>query len=377
MRFLQKKSLNKSSKILIIVDLKEHTRGGHFGPWLKWFTVEFLSRFDRIAIVTPKPKLTRSLFPNTYNGILSFHRLSRYLRKVFDLEYLKKKTATPNEQVHFFLMWGYDLLKLKQINHQLPWATFFGISRMLRETKDVYSQKERHILNIIESNDNCKAFFHLDNYLRDLPKKAICITDVENIETLKSSSELIDQIALFAKENLTIGSFGHLTGDRCLNALLELARKHPSVRFVIAGKIKKQTVRDDLQDDLTPGVRKNLFVYNSFIENEAELNSAIQAVDAFFIDGNNYPQHSGIVCKALYFGKGIISPIGNSWTNDLIEEAQVGINYNDIDFDLKYEWDKWLRLGGQKNCRAESDRMRLQSTVRKNFDKMTESLTQN
>ena len=370
--------MSRSSKgtVLILIDLKEHTRGGHFGPWLKFFATEFVSRFDRVAIVTPNPNLTRGLFQKDdvkKNDSLSFHKLPWRFKIVLALNYLAKKLASSSEQVTFFLMWGDDLIRLLRIKQDIQWATLSGISRIHRQPGDEKSNSEKALLSIVESDPNCRSFFQPDGYIKNPSSKAIWIPVIEDIQTLSLPTILVEKIKRFRSDKITIGSFGILTGGRCLNALLELARCQPNVNFVIVGKINYRTVDKGLRADLIQGKRCNLFIHPYFLEAEEELNSAIEVVDGIFIDGENYVPHSGIVCKGLHFGKGIISPIGNSWTNDVINEGR-GISYNDPTFDLQSKWTEWKNNGGPEKAMQKSAAMRSSLAVKQSFDQLTKSL---
>lgn len=379
-RLLQGEPVEKTSNLLILIDLKKHTRGGHFGPWLRWFGLEFSSRFNRTAIATPDPELTRSLFQDVKfdeNKSLTFHKLPRRLRKVYDLNYLAKKLAKSSETVHFFLMWGFDLVELKiKLTHKLyfKWATLFSISKLHRQPDKNKSNTESNLLSIVESDSNCKGFFHPDMYIKNPSRKAIWIPDIESIETLNSSTNLINDIKHFKSDRITIGAFGILTGERCVNELIKLVRCQSDVKFVLVGKIVHKTVLPNLQKYLTEEIPNNLFIYPYFLEKEKELNSIIKIVDGVFIDGTNYQQHSGIVCKALYFGKGILSPIGNSWTNDVISENGVGLSYDDPKFNLQLEWTKWIDNNGKSRSTATSAKIRSPLAIKRSFDLITKNL---
>ena len=383
MRFLlknfdSKKTSGNKSTVLLLIDLKKHTRGGHFRPWLKFFTKEFVLRFDRVAVVTPDPGFTRGFFEKDYlknNDSLSFHRLPWRFKVILAVNSLVKKLTSPGEEVSFFVMWGNDLVRILNIKQAIRWATLSGISRMHRQPGGKESDNERALLSIVESDPNCRSFFQPDGYLKSTSSKAIWIPVIESIRTLDVPSDLINKIKRFGSDKITIGTFGILTGQRSLNALLELARCQPDVNFIIIGEINYRTVDKHLQQDLIQGNRSNLFIHPCFLEAEEELNSAIDAVDGVFIDGANYAPHSGIVCKGLYFGKGIISPIGNSWTNDVINEGQVGIAYNDPKFDLQSKWKAWKDNGGPDNSIEKSAEMRSPLSIKQSFDRLAKSLT--
>ena len=133
-------------------------------------------------------------------------------------------------------------------------------------------------------------------------------------------------------------------------------------------------VRKDLVGDLESGRCDNLLIYPNFIETEMELNSAIRTVDAVFIDGCHYPVQSGIVCKALHFGKWILSSRGDSWTNDVIAESGAGFTYPTRDADLIRRWEEWQSDDGEDRSRDYSKRLRDRSTVTGCFDEIAARL---
>lgn len=363
---------------LALIDFHHHQRGGHFGPWLRWFAEEFAARFDDVDIVTPRPESTRELFRTAagdFDEQISFLRLPVRMQRKFHLEQLIEGLYGKRSNAAAFIMWGYDLCECRTLSLQgHPWATLFGISRYYREGAGRAFEKERMLLDLVEKNVSCRAFFQPDQYLNGRRPKSVWVTDLEDMECTEMRTPLLDSMSTFAEGTLCIGVFGMLHGNRCVDEVLALAREHPDVRFVLAGKIFVEGVRTDLRPDLEPGARENLLVWPSFIESNGELNAAIRAVNGLFIDGRRYPVQSGIVCRGLHFGKWILSSAGDSWTTDVIHDGAVGLAYRDRSEDFVGHWMSWKDSGGEERSRAYSRRLRDPETVASCFDRMASRL---
>jgi glycosyltransferase involved in cell wall biosynthesis len=306
---------------------------------------------------------------------VSLGRLRRRFQKRFDLNGILQGVKRGKAEAAAFVMWGYDLLDLRALRPtKYPWATLIGISWLFRGYHHENSKTERKLLEIVDNDDSCIGFLQPDFYLRDRHEKNVWITDVEVITSCTEETSLLTSIREFAAETLCVGVFGMLHGYRCVDEVLLLAREQPEVRFVIAGKIFDENIRKDLLGDLKPGCRHNLLVSSGFIESEIELNAAIGSVDAVFLDGRNYPVQSGIVCRALHFGKWILSSDGDSWTNDVIAEGGVGFTYTARKSDLIQIWEEWKTKGGEDRSRAYSMRLRDPGTVAACFDEITDRL---
>jgi hypothetical protein len=200
------------------------------------------------------------------------------------------------------------------------------------------------------------------------------MTHLEDVKCSEATTPLLETISKFSAGGLCIGVFGMLHGYRCVDEVLALAREHPDVRFVLAGKIFVEGVRTELRPDLEPGARENLLVWPCFIESNEELNAAINSVDGIFIDGRRYPVPSGIVCRGLHFGKWILSSAGNSWINDVIEDGAVGFAYRDRSDDIVGHWTSWKGSGGTERSKAYSQRLRDPETVASCFNRMAARL---
>jgi hypothetical protein len=361
-----------------MIDFHHHQRGGHFGPWLRWFACEFSRRFDHLDIVTPEPESTRELFRAASKGLdeqFSFLRFPIRMRRRFRLGKLMEGLHDTRGNAAAFIMWGYDLCDCRALDlTDYPWATLLGISWYFRQVSGPAFEKERRLLDIVESNDCCRGFFQPDQYLENRHPESVWVTDLEDVESSNVATPLLESISDFAAGGLCIGVFGMLHGYRCIDEVLALAREHPDVRFVLAGKIFVEGVRTDLRPDLEPGARENLLVWPSFIESNGELNAAISSVDGLFIDGHRYPVQSGIVCRGLHFGKWILSSAGDSWTNDVIEDGAVGFAYRERSEDIVGHWTSWKNSGGTERSKAYSQRLRDPETVASCFDLMASRL---
>ncbi len=370
----------REGRALALLDFHEHTRGGHFGFWLRWFACEFARRFDEVCVVTPDPALTRSLFQGpegTRAPNVSFHRLPRRLRKSFDLECLRRIDGLKKRELGAFVMWAFDLLDLAppRTSSSIPWGALSGLSWFKRGHTTPSAEKERRLLQLFHSAPSCRGFMQPDAYLNDAVDKAFWIPDVENVALPPQRTELAKRIESHASGRFCVGAFGILSGPRCLDELLLLAREQVGVRFVLAGRIPEDTVASHLRPLLREGALPNLLVVQGFIPTEEELNAAIQASDAVFIDGQNYPVQSGIVCKAIHLGRCILTPRSNSWTCDFVTEWQAGIVYESRADGIAEAWTRWKLEGGEARSRAASAAVRDPLAVAACFDGVTNELT--
>jgi len=209
----------------------------------------------------------------------------------------------------------------------------------------------------------------------DGAEKAIWIPDLEDVSRPENRSELYKRIRAHGKGRFCVGAFGMITGIRCLNELLPLAQAQPDLRFVVAGKVMEETVAPELRPLLQEGALPNLLVLPGFIPTEEELNDAIAAADAVFIDGKKYPVQSGIVCKAIEAGRCVLTPRSNSWTNDFVLEWGAGIIYNSRSDPLAEAWARWKVNGGEERSRAASCFVRDPATVAACFDRVSSELS--
>lgn len=365
--------------VLAVIDFQEHTRGGHFGPWLKWFASEFSRRFALALVVTPNPSATEALFREQNQrppANLIFRRLPARLRTTFDLDALREIREARGVQLHAFIMWGYDLPALSpaQQPSAVPWATLSGVSWHLRGHSSRAAEAELQVLERLRASAACCGFLQPDGYVGGEYDQAIWIPDLESVALPGAPTDRETSIQAYRDGKFCVGCFGLLTGFRCLDEVLLLAREQPGLRFVLAGKIFPKSVDPALRPLLEPGATENILILPGFIEDDAHLNAAINAVDAVFIDGKNYPVQSGIVCRAVHFGKCLLTPQSDSWTNDFIQQWGVGIRYEARNGLLAGEWERWVQSGGPERSRSASAATRNAASVSACFDRITARL---
>ena len=371
-RFIAKEKGNTNA--LYLIDFKRHTSGNHFGPWLKWYAQEFVRRFDRVIVVTPDKKLTKKLFKNINNEDIQLKKIPRKLQTIFDLNHLAHCFGKTTERAYFFVMWANDIEKLAHPIELPPWATVLFTSRITRVPNIEGAELEKRILNLATSLGNFKGYFELDHYIPKPHPLAVPLLDLENVDLVEDSTPLLQQLQQFSKDTLTIGAFGNLTGPRCLDALMPLVIQNPNVNFALIGKIRAKKLATKTAQQLEGDLPKNLFLHPEFINNEQELNTLIAAVDAIFIDGSHYPQHSGIALKAIHFSKCIISPKANAWVCDLIQQEGVGFTYTQPSSELLKNWEVWHNSDGPNKSSATAKESRNLASVAKCFDQITAQL---
>ena len=359
---------------LVLVDFHDHRRGGHYGAWLRWFADEFAARFEHVSIVTPRPRLSRGLFGPDPPRV-SFHRLPRRLRRSFDLEALRRFGHRRNGRVHVFVMWAYDLLELDGgPPSDIPWAGLGGLSWLARGHAGDAADAERRVLELADASPTCRAIVHPDGYLRETPGNTVWVPGIDDFSLPATIGEPAMTISARKRSELSVGAFGHLYGRRCVDELLRLAKVQPDVQFVLAGKLLPETVDAELRPLLDEGALPNLLVVPGFIESEENLNAAIAAVDAVFIDGRNYPVQSGVISKAIRFGKCVLTPHSDAWTSDLIADRGVGLAYHSRDTPLLDAWRQWKESGGPDSARGASAELTNPRVIAAAFERIVERL---
>lgn len=271
-------------------------------------------------------------------------------------------------------MFAYDLEKLTHPKKLPPWGTFFLQSRITRNPRLEGADLEARVLKLVTGLDNYKGYFELDCYISKPDPLAVPLLDLENIELTQSSTPLIQRLEEFSKHKFTIGIFGILTGPRCMDEFLRLATANPTINFACIGKVRKKTLSPESIDLLNKETAENLFIHPIFIDDERVLNSAINTVDAVFIDGRNYPQHSGIVSKAISFSKCIISPEANAFVCDLIKEENTGFTYKPPSSDLLSHLNEWNEIYGPNKSAAAAQELRNPAKVSNCFKQMARQL---
>ncbi len=368
----------REGRALALLDLHPHTRGGHFGAWLRWFATELASRFDEVLVVTPSPRETRALFAadGCERPKITFHRLPRRLRSRLDLEVLRDLEGARRRNLAAFVMWGYDLVALRPASSPstVPWGALGGVSWLARTDGQGAADLERQLQALFDGSPAFRAFVHPDAYVAARFPKGIVVPDIEDVGLPPAVTERARRIRAHAGGRFSVGAFGMISGYRCLDELLPLAQVQPEVRFVVAGKIAMPTVAPELRHLLEPGALPNLLVLPGFIPTEEELNEAIAAVDALFVDGRRYPVQSGIVVKGVHFGRCVLTPRSCSWTSDFVAEHGVGITYADRTEALADAFARWRADGGEARSRRASAAVRNPRDVAASFDRLVREL---
>jgi glycosyltransferase involved in cell wall biosynthesis len=273
-------------------------------------------------------------------------------------------------------MWGYDLLDLgpARTPSQIPWATLVGMSWLRRGYDTPAARMEARLLELFGATASCRAFLQFDAYVNDGLEKAIWVPDLEDLSLPARPTERYERIRAHAGDRPCVGAFGFLSGYRCLDELLPLARAHPELRFALAGQLWEETVAEPLRPLLRPGALENLLVLPGFMESEEELNDAVRAADAIFIDGARYPTQSGVVSKAVELGKCVVTPQANSWVCDFVREHGVGVVYERVDDPIAEALARWKADGGEARSRAASAAVRDPRGVAACFDRLVAEL---
>jgi hypothetical protein len=205
-------------------------------------------------------------------------------------------------------------------------------------------------------------------------QKAQWLPGYENVELPMGGSAIVQTIRGFAGGRFCVGMLGNLTGPRGVNEVLELAQRQPEIRFVLVGRLFDFTVRKDLQPLLKTGALKNVLMVPGFLKDERELNAAVQAVDSVLLDGRNQPSHSGILTKALFHRKFLLTPECHSWVADVIGEFGTGLSYPDPRVDFVAAWQAWQQNGGPERSRKAAMRMMDPEAISSCFDELARRL---
>jgi hypothetical protein len=384
---------------IAVVDLHSFARGGHFALWHVWFGREFARRFDQVLLITPDPEGLETYLQSMHDSLesnITVHAAPGRLRKTFDLQLLRALPVADGARLHAFMMWAFDLpparsdlpgyrLRVRRVidrlafrapwfGAEIPWGALTGISSYMRGVAGPTAEMERRLVEFFVKSGSCKVFLQADGYVGKSLAKAQWVPDIENVDLPPDRTALARRIRDHAAGRFCIGAVGILAGYRCIDEILPLALAHPEIRFVLAGKVYEQTVRPDLLPILQERTPSNVLFVPGFIDGETELNAAIDTIDAIFVDGSRYPVQSGIVCRAIHFGKCIVTPDSNSWSSDLIREWGVGINYPSIQDDIEDRWRQWRNDGGPGRARKASLHLRNPDAVAKCFDSVSARL---
>jgi len=364
---------------LCLIDFHDHTRGGHFGAWLRQFTLEFSERFDRVAVLTPRPWLTASLFagrPGRCPRNILFLPLPRALARESRLSELGRIPALRKDKLHAFVMWGKDLKQRAPFHEagRIPWATLMGVSWAARGHDNGTARTEIELIKTFRGDGAYCGFLQPDNFLDEYHNESIWLPFCEPISLPETPTAQSIAVAKHAAGRRAIGFIGFLTGFRGLDEFLVLARDNPQTAFVAAGPLVRESVAPDKRHLLDAGALPNLLLIEGFIDEQEVLSSVVNAVDAVFIDGRAYPVHSSIVCRALRLGKAVVTTTSDSWTADLVKRWGVGVQYRSPCHEISAALDAW-RSGTEGDiCRAAADRLSDSAALEKCFDEVTHRL---
>lgn len=364
--------------ILALIDFHKHTRGGHFGYWLRFFTLQFAQRFSQVVVLTPEPVLTHSLFqqesspPNVF-----IKKLPKGINQGLGEHALRKIPELRRARICAFVMWGYDLLPIMrgwQNVRRPPWATLQGVSWSARGFSSSPAPAEKELVNFMTEDSLCAGFVQPDLFVNGRHAKSVWLPDFEHVSLVESSDRRLELIRAHKGTTKCVACIGMLTGFRGVDALVGLAKRNPNVRFVLAGRLAPETFTEETKRLLKPGKLSNLFVSDGFIACENLLTSVIASVDALFIDGRSYPVHSSIACRAAFHSKCIISPQSNSWISDVIATWGAGLFVDESDTDLEMKLAAWKLSGGPMSARKASLHLRDKSELDNCFDKISGQL---
>jgi glycosyltransferase involved in cell wall biosynthesis len=379
---------DNAPRALALIDYADHTRGGHFASYLVLFSRAFAARFDTVLVFTPDPQRTTALLGLSQPGApknVSCHPLPPGPRKRFYrlkrkpcplVKIFQKATAlAPGHRLRGFIMWGYDLLiaQVAEGKSGVPWATFISITFSNRGYHDHRAEVELRLRELCENHPDCASALVWDRYLLSPgPARLQWCPGCENVE-FSPGNPIAETIRNYSRGRFCIGGVGLLTGQRCLNELLLLAEKHPEISFVLVGRIDEKSVREDLRPLLGPGRLPHLLALPGFKTDE-EINAAAEACDAILIDGSHYPLHSGIACKALFFGKFLLTPESNSWICDVIREYRVGLAYTDPALNFTHACNLWKQDGGPLRSKQAAENLMGPVQMNRCFDEITRRL---
>jgi hypothetical protein len=378
--------------VLVIIDFEDHSRGGHFGNYLRNFCVRFASRFGKVVCCTPNPEHTRELFTEvkmSIPGNVFFMPQPKGPRRHVIFGPRGKCTVQtvlsqvrrmfPGMRRAAFVMWGFDLLegRLGERPAQAPWGTFADMSWTERGFKTTAAESDAKLKSLVESRKDCAVILCWDSFrFADNPPKRIWIPSIEHLTLPEKQPEETVVLASRAAGRPVISGLGILSGIRCVDEMLRLTRNHPDVFFLLAGKPYRESVNPELAPMLDAKTPENLMVIPKFLP-EALLNSLVLASDGLFVDGMNYPVHSSVACKALHFGKFLVSRESNSWTCDAIRKFDAGLIYKNGEEPRFTDFcNKWKATSGRERSLRAAKVFMGEDAINKFFDKASSALAE-
>jgi len=365
-------------RVLVLIDMHDHTRGGHFGTWLHVFAEEFSKRFDRVVVMTPTPWLTMQVFRSLRIGLrgnIYFRPLPDPVRQRFDLGAVQNNSGLRSaSSLGAFVMWGSDLLDFLPCESPIPWAALSGCSFMHRIPGHLVAKGEAALVQKFESSNGFVGFCQHDYFLNGRHADAVYLPDIEPVATERRFGRLARSASRHKGQGMCLGFIGILTAHRGLNEFLLLSKLYPNIRFILAGQLVRESALPELQPLLDQGSQENLFIYPNFISDDRILNSVIKTTDAVFIDGRSYPVHSAVSCRALYFGVGIVTPNSNSWAADVVNHFGAGIVYENPRDDIAGALSRWLESGGPSRAKKASSVLKSPADRQKCFADIADRL---
>jgi len=367
------RKLRPNSKIesLVLVDCFERT-GGHFLWWMIWFGREFSGRFQRIVILVVDYDKTLSFITSEGINLPQNVVVQPFIlksKKTLCLTQIIRASALAQQETAVFFMWGGDLVGFSLIRERyVPWGVLGSVSNSYRENRG--ASDEARLREIVEKSLFCRLFVQPDPYINSRIPRSVWVPDIENVSLPSTQSAEFREIQKFIGESRSVGSFGFLTAERCVTKMIELSKLYPQIKFVLSGKLAKKHISPPDLDYINNGDSQNFLLFDRYCESEENFNELITSVDSVFIDGSNYPLQSGVIMKAIHFGKHVLTTEGNSWTQDFIEEHGVGHVLNERLEGLEDHWEEWAHEIGPQGNKAVSERLTSQILVRRQFDKM-------
>ena len=384
---------SESNPVLALIDFETHTRGGHFGHWLKIFGTEFSKRFDSVIVITPEPDLTRNLFVSSPSGLpanIRFQALPKGRRPILNLLGKRKKTSPveilrnifpgdmQGKAVSFF-MWGYDLIDGRtnaSAQISLPWATLGSGSWLLRNHSNDAASRDRELLRLCESNASCRAMVTPDEFITsNKHSKLKWLRAFEDVSVEECPTAEIQELRKRANGRPVIGGFGMLNGIRCVNEILRMMEFQQDFFFLLAGKLDRNSIDPGLRDRMESLPSDRAMLVEGFLA-ETRLNSLIAESNIVFLDGLQYPVHSSIATKSMYFGKCLLTRKSNSWMFDTIQSLHSGFVYSSPDENFLNQLEAWRASGGPERAKNLIINEMSSRVLGKAFDDLTNLLIQ-
>jgi hypothetical protein len=386
---VQTAAARSAKPMLVVVDFEDYTRGGGFGQCCKIFCAEFARRFDEVSLYTPSPESTIRLFQGENNPAppnLSLLPLPKMRRKQILFGRRRKCTLEnvltdhsarfPGRSRACFVMYGYDLLegRIGDAPTAAPWGTLSCLSWWERGYTNEAGKVDLALKQLCLQRNDCAVVLTGDQFILGpgLPK-ALWVNCPEDYRLPETAPSELDQLKQLSAGRPIIASVGILSGPRCVNEMLRLAKANPSLFFLLAGRLHKDSVEPDLAPLLEDRKPENLLIISGFLA-QLTHNALVNACDALFVNGPSHPVHSSVSGKALYYGKFLLTPESNSWTCDAIKKWDVGLAYNGSEMNFTEAWQRWKTNGGVERSREAGRKLMNPESVKSCFDQVSSIL---